>query len=216
MLTRKGSDVFKARLVMRGYKDRHPHSIDQIYAPVPKVDSLQLMLAIAVNNGFLITQMDIVAAFQNSPIDYDIYVQPPAGFECQLDSFLRLKKSSYGLNTAAKDWYDEINIIFDLANLRRLLTDPCIFINNDRSLIVFVYVDDILAFTREQTLVDDLIKVISSKVKVKIIGQPRKLLGMRFTFNSDGSIKLDQESYVDELLRKFHMTDVNGVKKPME
>lgn len=39
---------------------------------------------------------------------------------------------------------------------------------------------------------------------------------MRFNFREDGSIHLDQEEYVNELLRRFHMTEVNGVKKPME
>lgn len=178
VFTRKGPEVFKARLVVRGFKDKHPHTIDEIYAPVPKIDSLRLMLAIAVNECYSIMQMDVVAAFQNSPIDFIIHVQPPAGFECPPDSLWRLKKSLYGLNTAARDWYGQVNTIFRLAGLERLITDPCIFTNTDRSIIVLVYVDDILAFYKNQLLVDKLITIISSKVKLKVIGRPSRFLGV--------------------------------------
>ena len=47
-------------------------------------------------------------------------------------------------------------------------------------------------------------------------GQPKRFLGIGFLYNSDGSIHLDQAEYVESVLRKFHMSDVKGVRKPME
>ena len=93
------------------------------------------MISIAVNEGYSMTQADVVAAFQNSPIDYVVHVKPPAGYDCPPGTLWQLCKSLYGLNTAAKDWYGEINDIFNSAYLKRLVTDACIFTNTDRSLV---------------------------------------------------------------------------------
>jgi len=82
VFTKKGDGVYKARLVVRGYKDSHPHMIYEIYAPVLKVDALRLMISIAVNEGYSMTQADVIAAFQNSPIGYVVHVKPPAGYDC--------------------------------------------------------------------------------------------------------------------------------------
>lgn len=56
---------------------------------------------------------------------------------------------------------------------------------------------------------------LSSQVKTKLIGQPKKFLGICFRFLEEG-IHLSQGDYIDHVLKQFHMTDVNSVKKPME
>ena len=103
VFAKKSKDVFKARLVIRGFKDITPHGIEEIYSPVPKLETMRLMISVAVNNGYKIIHLDVVAAFQHSKINYNVFVRPAAGTECTPNTLWRLKRSLYGLLTAAKD-----------------------------------------------------------------------------------------------------------------
>lgn len=49
--------------MVRGYKDKTHRGLDEIYSPVPELEIMRLMLSIAVNKCYKITQLDVVAAF---------------------------------------------------------------------------------------------------------------------------------------------------------
>lgn len=49
------------------------------------------------------------------------------------------------------------------------------------------------------------------------MGEPSVILGIRITRNKkEGTITLDQEEYIQEILNKYNMEDSNGIKSPME
>ena len=43
VFTRKTNGIFKAKLVVRGFKEKIFHYIDEIYAPVPKLETLRML-----------------------------------------------------------------------------------------------------------------------------------------------------------------------------
>ena len=54
--------------------------------------------------NLLIHQMDVKTAYLHAPIDYDIYINPPEGYEETDDGQLyKLEKSHYGLNQILHD-----------------------------------------------------------------------------------------------------------------
>ena len=91
--------VHKARLVCRGFEQRHGIDYFDIYAPVIRMTSLRILLSIAIQNGMHLSQMDVKTAFLNGSIEESVYMTQPEEF---IDSkhpnyVCKLEKSIYGL-----------------------------------------------------------------------------------------------------------------------
>ena len=67
---------FKARLVAKGYKQEQGIDYDETFAPVVKIQSLRLLLAIAINEGLYLNHIYITTAFLNGEIKENIYIEP--------------------------------------------------------------------------------------------------------------------------------------------
>ena len=71
---------YKAILVAKGYSQVHGIDYNETFAPVAKMDSIRLALAIAALKQWEVHHMDVKCAFLNGDITEDIYMQKPEGF----------------------------------------------------------------------------------------------------------------------------------------
>ena len=101
-----GSTRFKARLVIKGYKQVHGIDYDETFAPVAKFVTLRLLLALAALKDWEIEHMDIKTAFLNPTLDKEVYMEQPEGFEIPSSSrgrlICQLKKLLYSLKQAPR------------------------------------------------------------------------------------------------------------------
>ncbi|GJU30503.1 retrovirus-related pol polyprotein from transposon TNT 1-94 [Tanacetum coccineum] len=67
----------KARLVAQGYNQQEGIEYDETYAPVARLESIRILLAIACANDFKLYQMDIKSAFLNGFVNKEVYVAQP-------------------------------------------------------------------------------------------------------------------------------------------
>ncbi|GKV19319.1 hypothetical protein SLEP1_g29599 [Rubroshorea leprosula] len=79
-------DKFKARLVAKGYKQKFSINYQEVFAPVARMDTIRLVIALASQNSWLIYQLDVKSAFLHGDLQEQIFVdQPPSyvkpGFE---------------------------------------------------------------------------------------------------------------------------------------
>ena len=88
---------YKARLVAKGYSQVHGIDYNETFAPVAKMDSIRLALAIATSKQWEVHYMDVKCAFLNGYITEDIYMHQPQGFDTNPSLVCMLKKSLYGL-----------------------------------------------------------------------------------------------------------------------
>ena len=91
--------TYKARYVARGYSQIPGIDYDETFSPTTRFTTIRMLLQKAVNESLHLHQMDVKGAYLNAPIDKDIYVQQPPGYECTGESGTRLtchlKKSLY-------------------------------------------------------------------------------------------------------------------------
>ena len=98
----------KARLVAQGFTKVEGLDFEETFAPVARLEAIQMLLAFAAHHNFKLYQMDVKSAFLNGPIQELIYVEQPPGFEDPKFSnhVYKLQKVLYGLKQAPRSWYE--------------------------------------------------------------------------------------------------------------
>jgi hypothetical protein len=89
----------KARLVARDFLQREGIDFDDAFAPVARMESVRLLLALATQEGWRAHHMDVKSAFLNDDLKEEVYVHQPLGFAIpdKEGNVLRLRKALYGL-----------------------------------------------------------------------------------------------------------------------
>ena len=93
----------KSRLVVQGFSQREGVDYDETFAPVAKVTTFRLMLALAKTLNLEIHQLDVDSAFLYADLDEDVFVKPPPGMDVKQGYCLKLLKSLYGLKQAPRN-----------------------------------------------------------------------------------------------------------------
>ncbi|KAD3640547.1 hypothetical protein E3N88_29770 [Mikania micrantha] len=73
-------DKYKARLMIKGFRQKEGIDYFDTCSPVTKITSIRLGLAIADLRNLEVQQMDVKTAFQNGDLEEEIYVEQPEGF----------------------------------------------------------------------------------------------------------------------------------------
>ena len=92
----------KSRLVAQGYTQVEGVDFDETFAPVARLESIRILLAIASHLNFKLYQMDVKSAFLNGMLQEEVYVKQPKGFidPHRSDDVYKLKRALYGLKQA--------------------------------------------------------------------------------------------------------------------
>ena len=72
--------TYKAILVAKGYSQVHGINYNETFAPVRKMDSIWLALAIAASKQWEVHHMDVMCDLLNGYLTKEIYMQQPKGF----------------------------------------------------------------------------------------------------------------------------------------
>jgi hypothetical protein len=68
-------DRYKAWLVAKGFKQRYGVDYEDIFSPVIKSTTIQVILSIAVSKGWHLRQLDVQNAFLHENLDEDVHIQ---------------------------------------------------------------------------------------------------------------------------------------------
>ena len=112
--------IFKARYVAKGFSQVASLNYDETFSPTARLTSIRVLCQLAAEYDLKIYQVDVKSAYLNAPIDYDIFLEQPEGFE-RFDSegnkmVLKLKKGLYGLKQAGT----QVTMIYR-GNIRAIL-----------------------------------------------------------------------------------------------
>jgi hypothetical protein len=96
---------------------------------------------------------------------------------------LRLIKGMPGLKQSGRVWNKKITDFFEEYGLRSLLVDHRVFTNKDRTLVVALYVDDLLLFSKTLGEIEPLKRALSSAFEMKDLGEAKYVLGINIIRN---------------------------------
>ena len=101
----------KARLVVKGYKHKAGIDYQEVFAPVARLETIRLVLALAAQNNWIVHQMDVKSAFLNGILQEEVYIDQPPCFikKGEENKVCRLKRALYGLKQTPRAWYSRIN-----------------------------------------------------------------------------------------------------------
>lgn len=93
--------------------------------------------------------------------------------------------------------------------------DPCIYFNEKNDLFVTIYVDDILIFWKDASVLDNIKKALNTSFKMKDMGTAKRCLNININ-QLDGKIQLDQIPFIKKILKRFNMEDCNPISTPSD
>lgn len=65
----------------KGYVQEHGIDFDEVYAPVTRIETVRLLLALAAKEKWEVHRLDVKTTFLNGDIKEDMYIAQPEGFE---------------------------------------------------------------------------------------------------------------------------------------
>ena len=211
---------YKARLAVKGCSQRPGIDYDEVYAPVVRYSTIRFLMAMAVKHDLQIDQMDAVTAFLQGELkDEVIFMDQPEGFGGNRRKVCRLRKAMYGLKQSSRVWNNQLDKALQEFGLCQSKVDTCLYYQaeGDRMIFVTVYVDDFLIFTNDERMKKRLKRFLCDRFRMKDLGVAEYCLGIRINRDSEtGEISLDQQNYVEEVLRRFQMENCHPVNSPFE
>jgi len=86
-----------------GFNQRHDIDYFDRYAPVARIATIRVLIALAAIQKLVIHQMDVKIAFLNGELEEEVYMKQPKGFVIpgQENKVCKLIRSLYGLKTSS-------------------------------------------------------------------------------------------------------------------
>ena len=211
------TERLKARLVAQGYTQRYGQDYDETFSPVVRAESIRTIIAHAANNKMLLHQMDIKTAFLNGNLKEEVFMKQPEGFVVKGQEHLvcKLKKSIYGLKQSPRCWNMALHDHLCKIGFKQSASDPCIYTAERETVILAVYVDDIILATKDERKLVQVKKAIANKFTVKDMGELKYILGVNI-HHSENGIWIGQRNYTENVLKKFNMDKCKSVSTPVD
>lgn len=211
-------DKYKARFVARGCSQKAGFDYAETYAPVAKLTTLRILLAVANRFDMYIHQMDVKSAFLNGDLDEDIFMVPPEGFE-KGNKVCKLQKAIYGLKQASRMWNEKFNDFVIRIGFKRCASDYCLYakIINGIRCYILLYVDDLLIVCDDEKMIQTIRNLMQKEFEMTDIGNIDTFLGMHIQHDREkGIIRMSQTQYLNKVLSKFGMDDCKPAATPIE
>ncbi|WVZ76538.1 hypothetical protein U9M48_024505 [Paspalum notatum var. saurae] len=202
----------KERLVAQGFCQKERIDYEETFAPVAHLEAIRILLAFAASKGFKLQQMDVKSAFLNGFIEEEVYVRQPPGFESARfpDRVYKLRKALYGLKQALRAWYARLKSFL----LKSGRQDIVLLSHGGDTLIVQIYVDDIIFGGSSHALVSSFAEQMSREFEMSLMGELQFFLKLQIKQGPEGTF-VHQAKYTRDILKKFDMGDSKPMTTPM-
>lgn len=212
-------DKYKARLVVKGYAQEYGVDYTEVFAPVARMETIRLVVALAAQKGWPIYQLDVKSAFLHGELNETVYVDQPCGYvqKGNEHKVYKLKKVLYGLKQAPRAWYSRIEAYFLKEGFEKCDYEHTLFVKTEKEgkvFIVSLYVDDLIFTGNDELMFPKFKSSMKRGFDMTDLGKMRYFLGLEVLQRSDG-IFLCQKRYALEMLQRFGLDRSNSVHNPI-
>ena len=211
---------YKARLVARGFLQRQGLDYNEVFAPVARMETIRLIIAIASWKSWKMFQLDVKSAFLNGELEEEVYVSQPPGFEIKgkEDYVYRLRKALYGLKQAPRAWNKKIDQFLISQGFEKCITEHGIYFRNsddNQKLIVCLYVDDMIVTGSDTMEIEWFKEAMMRKFEMSDLGVLSYFLGIEIVMSTEG-VLIHQKKYARDILKRFNMNNSKPVTTPID
>ncbi|KAE8680725.1 hypothetical protein F3Y22_tig00111372pilonHSYRG00235 [Hibiscus syriacus] len=171
-----------ARLVVKGFHQRLGMDYHETFSPVVKPTTVRVIRSLTVSQGWVLRQLDVNNALLQGTLTEDVLMNQPQGF---VDAdhphhVCKLRKVIYGLKKAPRAWYNELRQFLLASHFLNSIVDTSLLILNDKgiTIMLLVYVDDIIITCNNTVSVQDFISVLVRRFSLKDLGTLHYFLGV--------------------------------------
>jgi hypothetical protein len=208
----------KARLVAKGYVQKHGIDYDEVFAPVARLDTVRLLLAMAANWGWEVHHLDVKTAFLNGELVEDVYVAQPDGYAVKGKEKMvyKLSKALYGLKQAPRAWNVKLDSSLKKLGFKKCASEAAVYTRGvgKTRVILGVYVDDLIVTGGDPAEIAVFKRQMTSEFEMSDLGLLSYYLGIEVKQEED-CITIKQTGYAKKVLSRFGMQDCNPTKVPI-
>lgn len=217
----------KARIVAKGFSQEPNVDFHETFAPVARTSSVRIVMGLAAELGLEIHQLDFISAYLNGNVEEEIYMELPEGLSAVLEEkqygklfenkVCLLKRAIYGLKQSGHQWYKKLDLRLRELKFKPLGADACVYMReeNGKLTLVVIYVDDLIIASNNKKM-SKLKENLAKSFEMKDLGQLHYCLGIEFSQDkTKNEIRMTQRKYIQDVLRRFNMTDCKPADTPM-
>jgi hypothetical protein len=204
---------YKARLNIDGSRMKPGEHYDLTYAPVASWNSIRLIMALSSIYNWHTTQIDYVLAFPQAPVERDIYMEIPKGFDLKQanrkEYVLQIHRNIYGQKQAGRVWNKYlVDKLVNKVGFKQSKVDECVFYKGN--VIYVLYTDDSILAGPDQKEINKIIQQIKdAKLDITVEGDVQDFLGVNISKQSDGTVTFTQPHLIDKILEATKMDKPN-------
>ena len=216
-----GSEKYKARYVAKGYSQKMGVDYGETFSPTANLTSVRVLMQKAAQENLILHQMDVKTAYLNAPIDCEIYMEQPEGYEVKSSSqeklVCKLERSLYGLKQSGRNWNKVLHEHLTKIHFVQNEADNCVYTRETKhdKVIMVIWVDDLIIAASDENALKSVKEMLASRFQMKDLGKLKHFLGIDFV-QSDNCVKMSQAKYVDKILERFQMEDCKPRSTPCE
>ncbi|GJZ61360.1 zinc finger, CCHC-type containing protein [Tanacetum coccineum] len=189
----KGNIIkYKARLVAKGYIQEQGIDFDEVFAPVARIETVRLILALAAYHGWQVHHLDVKSAFLQGDLKEEVYVTQPE---------------------APRAWNMKLDQTLKSLDFKKYNLEHAVYTKRSKTstLIVGVYVDDLIITGTPRKEIDLFKSQMEDKFEMSDLGLLDYYLGIEVT-QTGGKITIKQTGYINKILKETSMMESNDTK----
>ncbi|KAD4179873.1 hypothetical protein E3N88_28464 [Mikania micrantha] len=210
---------YKARLVAKGYIQQYGVDYEEVFAHVARIETVQLILALAAQRGWNVHHLDLKTAFLHGEFKEEVFVSQPEGYvkKGKERMVYKLSKALYGLKQAPRDWNTKLDSVLKECDFQKCKLEQTVYVKRSRegSLLVGIYADDLIVTGTSVEMIERFKRQMERRIEMSDLGPLSYYLGLEVMQEDDG-IKIKQSSYDKKILQQEGMWECNPTKYPME
>lgn len=209
---------FKARLVNLGNHQVEGIDYNETFAPVAKMVTVRIVLAVSASRGWELRQMDVHNAFLHGDLQEEVFMKIPPGFRSSQSGMVcKLRRSLYGLKQAPRCWFAKLSSALKGYGFHQSYSDYSLFTLHDKGiqLVVLVYVDDLIICGNDHGSIQSFKDYLSRCFHMKDLGKLKYFLGVEVARSPVG-IFLCQRKYALDIISEAGLLGAKPASTPLE